>query len=788
MKKFLFSIILTVAALNVAAQDPLAERFLLYGKAKNTTNLFVHFDKNVYSNSETVWFTGYLVSSSNINKHKLMSVALINNTDNKVIMEDRFIMLNGFSYGSMILPDTIQPGQYRLQAVTDFQINDKPEVTFTQNISIRSILEPAFKASMKILENNAKGTKVLVVATTADNRFLPKPLDVTYKYGKNRNVLKTDNSGQAVISLPAGLSLADPTIYVKLSNEKDSTSLNMPIPQPKGAPSVKFYPEGGNLVTGIINNVGLEVKNHQNLNIATKAYLLKNNIIADSAISTNTHGLGSFKFFVEDGAKYTLKVKGANLKDTLFSLPNSIENGLVLNLPKAIAKDTLTINIRAKAAQEVGLRIHNFRTGYLYTKLNVQPGFRTFKIPLTELPKGLASVTITDSEERPLAERIFFAHYDNSQKINIATDKTSYGPREKVNLKLKLASGGNEGLVSVAVVQDARLEAGKMTDIESYTFLSNILADFPNNEKGSIIKNQNYLEQLLLVKGWSRYTWNDFSNTKPSDTVQKLSNLQITGRLTKSNRPIKKSVSISAMANNRLRLISTNNEGVFDYNVRELYADAGKKLFLFLNKGEDPSLKFSVDNQLLATANRLALNPNAIQRETLAPLENNADLFVKSNEKSIRLQEVTISGRNTSDRGTRGRNACGDFVCPFNVFNCTNHYGDPNITQPIPGKVYKINGVSQPYPGCNVIGDNIFFKTEGVHLHKEFYVDDYKDPQEPAYSTTIFWNYGLRINKDKEVSVDFYTTDITGKFRVVVQGLTDKQVVHDEKFFEVKRK
>src|SRR5690606_35208206 len=159
-----------------------------------------HFDKNVYSSNETIWFTGYLISSSNINRHKLMSVALINNSNNETLLEDRFVMQSGFSYGSLILPDTIQPELYRLQPITDFQINGKPDVIFTQNISVKSVLEPSFKASLKILENNATNTKVLVIATTADNRFLPKPLDVSYRYGNLRNVVKTDNSGQAILS------------------------------------------------------------------------------------------------------------------------------------------------------------------------------------------------------------------------------------------------------------------------------------------------------------------------------------------------------------------------------------------------------------------------------------------------------------------------------------------------------------------------------------------------------------------------------------------------------------
>ncbi|WP_293298055.1 hypothetical protein [Pedobacter sp. UBA4863] len=787
MKKLLI-VILSFFAINVFAQDPLTERFLFYSKSINATNLFVHFDKNVYSSNETVWFTGYLITTSNINRHKLMSVSLIKNDDQKVVLEDRFLMQNGLSYGNLVIPDSIPPGQYRLLAITDYQINKQPEVMFSQPITIKSVLEPPFKASMKILETNADQTKILVSATTADNRFLPKPTDINYKYGKVENTVKTDGSGQAIITLATTESLADPTLYVKLRYGKDSTSLNMPLQQQhKAAASVKFYPEGGNLVTGLINNVALEVKNHQETPIAVKAYLFKNDIPVDSSISTNARGLGTFQLFVETGAKYSFKVIGKNLKDTLFYLPKPIENGIVLNVTNAVVNDTLKITMRAKTQQEIGIRVHNFKTSFLYTKYTAQAGLRTLKIPLNQVPKGLASITITDGEERPLAERIFFAHYTNSDRLGIAVDKAIYGPREKINLKLGIKGIDQKALVSIAVVQDARIAQEKMTDIESYTYLNSQLADIFNNSKGSVLKDRQYLEELLLVKGWRRYKWSELLAAKATDTVKKTNNLNIMGYLTKSRKPINKSVSIGALGDERMRLLDTDKKGVFNFNVPELYTTAGKKMFFFLSKNEDPSLKFGVENELLDASQKIALNPNAYAKQAIAPMESNIDLFVKSNEKSIRLQEVTITGKN-SGRGLRGANACGDYVCSYGVFNCRNHYGDNNITQPIPGKVYRIDGVSRAYPGCNVTDDNIFFKTEGIHIHKEFYVDSYKDPVEPAYFTTLFWKYALVLDKNKEASLDFYSTDITGKFRVVVQGITDTQVIYGEKFFEVKKK
>jgi hypothetical protein len=716
-----------------------------------------------------------------------MSVSLISESNNKVILEDRFIMQDGLSFGSLVLPDSIQPGNYRFLAITDYTINQIPEVTFTQPITIKSMLEPPFKASMKMVSNDAKGSKVLVSVTTADGRFLAKPTNISYRYGSVKQALKTDASGQAMLVLPKQDNITDANLYVNLNYERDSTSINMPLPQPKGLPGVKFYPEGGDIVSGLVNNIGWEVRDQQRKPIAVKAYLYKNGKAIDT-LNANSYGLGTFKLFAEEGAKYSFKVIGASLKDTLFLLPAIKETGIALSIANAVATDTLKVTIKSKLPQQLNLRLHDFRWSYLNTKFDMQTGQRTLKIPLTEIPKGLATLTITDTENRPIAERIFFAHYDNSEKVAISSDKTSYGSREKVSLKLKIRDGEEKGVVSVAVVQDARIDPAKMTDIESYTYLNNELADMPINIKGSTYSDKKYLEQLLLIKGWRRYHWDSLAAAKASDTTKVYSNLLLTGTVTKSKKTLTEAVTIGAMGDNKIRMVTTSENGVFNFNTPDLYTNSGKKMFMFLEKGANPSYRFTVANQLLQTSEKIAVLSNVEEKPPVITLADNSNFFVKSTEKAIRLKEVTITDK-SSPKGKFGPNPCGDYVCINKILNCRNHYGHPDNTTPIEGRTYKLNGLTPiTYMGCNTTDESIFFKTEGIHIHKDFYVDDYKDPLEPAYFSTIFWKYALVLDKNKEADLEFYTSDITGRYRVVVQGISRNGVVYSQKYFDVKKK
>ena len=80
-------------------------------------------------------------------------------------------------------------------------------------------------------------------------------------------------------------------------------------------------------------------------------------------------------------------------------------------------------------------------------------------------------------------------------------------------------------------------------------------------------------------------------------------------------------------------------------------------------------------------------------------------------------------------------------------------------------------------------------RTLACHVvYKEFYVNDYKDPNEPAIASTLYWNYGVLLKANEKKVISFYTSDISGKFKVILQGITNNDVVYKEYHFEVKPK
>ena len=796
MRLLLIINLLLLFSVKAFGQKDIPERIKFNSIANPTTNLFIHFDKNVYSNNETAYFTGYLLKTEKFNHkaHKILAVALIRDVDTSVVKLDKFFIHEGLAFGSMVLPDSIMTGSYHFLAYTDKLINGKPELTFKQRITIKTNIDLPFKGNITFLEKpnrTAKAHKLLISVTSNDNRFLPKPTTVNYKYGKEQKSAKTDASGQLLLSLSKQENLTDPNIYVRLKYLKDSAFLSLNLPPNRIKATVKFFPVGGNLVNNIVSTVAWEVTDPQKKPIAVKAFLYKNNIVVDT-VETSSYGIGKFKLLPEENAVYRLKIAHEDLADSIYQLPNALAKGLVMDIGNVLPKDTLLLSVKNTGERKIFVRVHNFRSCFIDYPLNMYSQVKTLKIPLAEIPKGIHTVTITDSLDRPLAEQIFFAHYNNNETIKVNTDHSTFLQREKVTLKFSPNQLKSNAIVSVAVVQENRVSLKNSNDIETYSYLKNELENAPSSINGKGYRDKTYLEQILLVKGWRRYTWQQLLQVRPNDTTKTTDSLLIVGNVKKGKKQLSKRMSLAIFGGNQIKTVETSPQGIFSLHQPEYMMEYGKKMYLFVNDANQENFEVSINDSFEKASRELAKNEISFEDATPLILTNNADLVLKSNEKAIRLKEVTITNKkdNTFNyQGAPGANACGDYVCRYNILNCQNHVADIGNTQPIRGKTYG-GTMKTPYMGCTTFDqkDKSYVQFSGVLYHKEFYLDDYKDPAEPAFFSTLYWNYGIILNRNKETELSFYTGDITGMFKIVVQGITDNDVIYAENKFEVKQK
>ena len=66
---------------------------------------------------------------------------------------------------------------------------------------------------------------------------------------------------------------------------------------------------------------------------------------------------------------------------------------------------------------------------------------------------------------------------------------------------------------------------------------------------------------------------------------------------------------------------------------------------------------------------------------------------------------------------------------------------------------------------------------DGLQIDKEFYSPNYEDPRNkksrlPDFRTTLFWSPNISISTQSNSSVPFFSSDLPGKYLVVVEGMT----------------
>ncbi len=792
--RYFFCLLCCFQLTSVFAQDRIAEKMAWYGKSNSTGNLFVHFDKNIYSNNEIVYFSGYLLKldSSAASRHHVLSVALIRDADSTVVLQNKFLMKDGLAFGNLVLPDKILTGNYHFITYTDLTLNDLPELLFKQPIMIKTAREPSFIASMKFLNEdkaNDSQKKILINVNSIEGRFLTKPITISYRYGNLSATKIADRSGQLLLTLPTQDDLMNPNISVKVKYENDSSFINLAIPTTKNKAIVKFYPEGGNMVAGLASTIAWEVVDQQKLPLLLKAFLFKNNKIVDT-IETNTYGIGKFRLVPEANSNYTVKLIHSALKDSTYLIPKATNSGITIHVSEAVVNDTLKFVLRSNSPQQLILRVHNFQTCFISVPFNMELARQSFKIPLADIPKGLVTITISDNQDRPLAERMFFAHYSPQKQFDISSDKTVYSQREKITVKVKLKMPKENAIVSIACVQNSRLSPSNLQDISSFTYLTNELSQLPVQLNGNPLSDLSYMEQVLLVKGWRRYNWQDLLNAPEKTIPFKTDSLTFDGKLTHEEKKVEIKTIIT-FGSPRFLLIPVDSTGNFHINLSQLIEKPGTRLWLLLNNDDRLKVKdkylIKVNDPYQVMNAKLAKRFNPEIPIIPSTIQNNKELVLKNNERSIRLKEVVIGAK----KDGLNVNECGDYICPFNIINCINHVGYYANTLPVLGREYiKYSGRPDKvkYSGCYIADESIFFQVKPIYLNKEFYLGDFQDPLEPAYFSTIYWSYAHILNGQTETEISFYSSDITGRFRVVLQGISNQDVVYGEHFFEVTSK
>lgn len=309
---------------------------------------------------------------------------------------------------------------------------------------------------------------------------------------------------------------------------------------------LQFLPESGHLLNGVINTVGVIAKKHDGKGIANAEIRItndKNQQLAQCKL--NRFGIGKFSFIPETGTAYKVEISYPGVQSIIYELNVPVErNGIILSAITTQEELRLLVKTNPESSRSLknenySLLLHNLTESKMYD-IDFNDKFSIpFLFNLKDLPPGINTVTLFNSKNNIIAERIFF-NYNNLPKTTFKRPNIK-ASSDSIKIQLKTKQALDSMKVSVSVLPKFSLSDQNNHSITSYLLLQPYIkgavqqADWYFNEIDK--RKVRELDNLLITQGWSTYDWNFVFNKDLKITYQYEDLLKIEGVL---NKPDKK--------------------------------------------------------------------------------------------------------------------------------------------------------------------------------------------------------------------------------------------------------
>ena len=481
MKRFftiLASLAFTLASLCTMAQeqqeavDSTVQKLMGYaaalnnfGKALPQEKVYLHLDNTSYYQGDKIWFQAYVVTSD-YNKPTTLSRTLyveLLNAGGTVINKVTLPIVNGRCNGDFALNHLpFHSGFFEIRAYTKYMTNFGEDVIFSRVI-------PVFDKPEK--EGNYEEKRMLRMRK-ANSRYIVKR---------------------------------------EWETRDDEVTL-------------KFFPEGGNLVAGVQSQVAFEATDKGGAPLEVKGHIVGKGGEQRAQFATKHEGRGVFDYTPTEGDKAEVEYGGKKYR---FDLPEAQEQGAVMRVDNVTMRDSVKVVISKSEGLEADLmgaavisggKLFNFSL----MDFSEEDSF-TFTFSKRRLPAGVGRIVLTDPEGNIVADRLFFANKGKRGTISVESDKESYEPFDKVKLTLSTNDyAGRPMLSPISVsVRDNKNEVEARSSILVDLLLMSEIKGYVHNPfyyfEADDEEHRAALDNLLMVQGWRRYNWDWWSGKEAFD-------------------------------------------------------------------------------------------------------------------------------------------------------------------------------------------------------------------------------------------------------------------------------
>ena len=499
-------------------QDTIIANFSLMERIPKE-KLYLHLDKPFYGAGEKIWFKGYLVNATthqDNSQSNFIITELINRSDS--IVERKKIRRDSLGFhNAFTLPATLPAGDYYLRGYSNWMLNEDPDFFFSRNIKIGNSIDNTIVSSIEYQqEDDTHYTAKIKFTSNVQAVFENTTIKYLYLENgkiKNKGKKKTDENGWISISLPDLKSPAARRIEVEFDDPQYIYKRTFHLPVFTNDFDVKFFPEGGALLSIPHQNVAFKAQGADGFSKEVEGFLFNSKGDTLTNFRSEHNGMGIFTMNPVNNETYYVTVRTNDSITKRFDLPAIEPKGI--SIAMSHYKQEIRYEIQKTEATEWPQKL--FLLAHTRGKLAIlQPinPKRTFgKMNDSLFTEGITHFMLIDEQGNALSERLIFVPDHKPNQWQITTDQPTYGKREKVSLQIAAKDNeGNpvEGTFSVSITDRKSIQPDSLAD----NILSNLLltsdlkgyvedpAFYFLNQDARTLRSIDY---LMMTHGWRRH-------------------------------------------------------------------------------------------------------------------------------------------------------------------------------------------------------------------------------------------------------------------------------------------
>jgi hypothetical protein len=398
-----------------------------------------------------------------------------------------------------------------------------------------------------------------------------------------------------------------PGLYFKkvITIVNTTRNLDSAVTEKKTTCFAGFFPEGGNLVSGLTSVIGFKVNDQTGRGVGCRGILVDQSQDTVADFQSSRFGMGQFSFTPQSGKHYTALITLADSTVLRKNLPDVYDRGIVMHLSTE-GENHLKISVQSAGISPADMYLVGVTRQHIdFAKtFRVENNQAVLLISKDSLEDGMTRLTLFNIDRQPVAERLFFKRPDGGMMIAAKPDMQNYKQRSKVSISLSTTDQSGaflDGNLSASVYRVDSLHAPVGVDIVSYMWLTSELRGYIENP-GYYLAGDNPrmgadLENLLLTQGWRSFDWKkvlDHGAPAFANMAENYGQI-ITGRVTTENgSPAPGILVYLSVAGRRVQLsgCKSDRNGMVHFDMKDFYGPG--QIVLQTNTSVDSTYRLEV--------------------------------------------------------------------------------------------------------------------------------------------------------------------------------------------------